>query len=58
MVINHLYPTLEYPCLVQINYLDGDIGFYICKNFEDVNSPGLNYQISIVALFKCKLKIK
>jgi hypothetical protein len=39
---------------VQINYLDGDIGFYICKNFED----GLNYQSSIVALFKCKLKIE
>ena len=54
MVVCNAYPDNEHPCLVQINYLDGDIGFYICKDFED----GLNYQSSIVALFKCKPKIE
>ena len=52
MVIQNYNPTLWNPILVQVNYSDGDIGFYVAKNFID-GTPYLN---TIVAIFKCKPK--
>jgi hypothetical protein len=57
MVINTAYPSTLNPCLVQINWCE-KIGFYVVKNFQD----GLDLQKytngSIVAIFKCKPKLK
>ena len=32
MVIHNSYPSSMLPFLVQVNYLDGDIGFYLAKD--------------------------
>ena len=52
MVIHNSYPSSMRPCLVQINYRDGDIGFYLAKDYTD----GLTYPQNLVAIFKCKQK--
>lgn len=52
MVIHNSYPVSMRPCLVQINFSDGDIGFYLAKDFTD----GLSYSCKIIAIFKCKQK--
>jgi hypothetical protein len=55
MVVNNSYPNKSFPCLVQINYYNGDIGFYMVNYYE--YEYGLPYG-RFVALFKCKLKHK
>lgn len=52
MVIHNSYPSPMLPCLVQVNYSDGDIGFYLAKDLRDVT----NYVNTLVAIFKCKPK--
>ena len=53
MVIHNSYPSPMLPCLVQVNYSDGDIAFHLAENFQD----GLdNYMGNLVAIFKCKPK--
>ena len=53
MVIQNYNPTLWNPILVQVNYSDGDIGFYLAENYKGV----LEYtNTKIVAIFKCKPK--
>ena len=55
MVIRRWYPNKEFPCLVQINYNDGEIRFYPAKNFQN----GLDsYAGKLIAIFKCKPKQK
>ena len=51
MVIHNSYPSPMMPFLVQVNYLDGDIGFYLAK--DSTHAFTYNY---IVAIFKCKQK--
>jgi hypothetical protein len=53
MVIHNSYPEENFPCLVQINYIDGNVGFYFAKNFEKKLDT---YSSKFVAIFKCKLK--
>jgi hypothetical protein len=57
MIINTTYPSTLNPCIVQINF-DKDTGFYLAKNFQD----GLDMQKytygNLVAIFKCKPKLK
>ena len=53
MVIHNSYTSPMLPCLVQVNYSDGDIGFYLAENYKGV----LEYtNTKIVAIFKCKPK--
>ena len=54
MIIHNSYPTKSFPCLAQINYKDGDIAFYRCRNYWN----DLSYENNAVAVFKCKLKFK
>lgn len=57
MIINTAYPSTLNPCLVQINWYK-DTGFYVAKNYEDgLNMQKYTYGI-IVAIFKCKPKLK
>jgi hypothetical protein len=54
MVINNSYPKEQFPCLVQINWTNST-GFYLAKDLKD----GLrSYTGNLVAIFKCKLKLK
>ena len=54
MVRQNFFPSKYLPCLVQINYKDGDVVFRIAKDFKDgLDSYGFT---NIVAIFKCKLK--
>ncbi len=48
-------PTYKRPCVVQVNYDDGDIGFYNAESTRDAFS---RYRGKIVAIFKPKQKIK
>jgi hypothetical protein len=55
MISNNSYPNIYCPCVVQINYSDGDVSFYLAENFQD----GLDsYNGNLVAIFKCKPKLK
>jgi hypothetical protein len=44
-------PTHKRPCVVQVNYYDGDIGFYNAESTQDAFSK---YSGKIVAIFKPK----
>ena len=44
-------PSLSNPCIVQINYSDGDISFYKARDKEDALA---SYGGNIVAIFKPK----
>jgi hypothetical protein len=56
MVFNNSFPDIYLPCLVQINYKDGDVVFHLAKNFQDgLDSYGGG---TLVAIFKCKPKLK
>ncbi len=55
MISNNSYPNIYFPCVVQINYSDADVSFYLAKDFKD----GLDSYIgNLVAIFKCKPKLK
>jgi hypothetical protein len=54
MVRQNFFPSIYHPCLVQINYKHGVVGFHAAKDFKDgLDSYGFS---NIVAIFKCKLK--
>lgn len=52
MVIYNSYPNSAFPCLVQVNYTNGEVGFLLAQNFID----GLKYGGTLAAIFKCKKK--
>ena len=51
MIIFDSVPSIEHPCIVQVNYSDGDIAFYPAKNISDGEE---SYLGKIVAIFKPK----
>jgi hypothetical protein len=53
MIFRNSFPTEAFPCLVQINWTNST-GFFIAKDFQD----GLDYSGTLVAIFKCKPKLK
>jgi hypothetical protein len=60
MVIHNSRPSKYATILVQINYInDNTIGFFSARNEQDVllylNN---NYSTNVVAIFKCKPKLK
>lgn len=60
MVTYNSYPNSAFPCLVQVNYPNGKVGFLLAQNFID----GLRYggkkkktnNVTLAAIFKCKKK--
>jgi hypothetical protein len=50
MIVNIKFFSIDYPCIVQVNYSDGDIGFYQAKNIAHAKS----LSGKIVAIFKPK----
>jgi hypothetical protein len=60
MVIHNSLPSKYATILVQINYINHNtIGFFSARNEQDVllylNN---NYSTNVIAIFKCKLKLK
>lgn len=53
MIFQDFAPSPNLPCIVQINYPDGDIGFYLAVNNKDAE---ISYGRSMVAIFKPKNK--
>ena len=51
MIFQDFAPSPNIPCIVQINYPDGDIGFYLAVNNKDAES---SYGGSMIAIFKPK----
>lgn len=51
MIFHSSPPSVLYPCIVQVNYSDGDIAFYKAKNISDAQK---SYLGKIVAIFKPK----
>jgi len=67
MVAINSYPTEYATILVQINYKNGNTGFFSAKNEQDilvysnsvVNGKKLNLtESNVVAIFYCKPKLK
>lgn len=50
MIVCNSAPTISRPCIVQINYDNGNISFYRAKDIADAKS----YLGKIVAIFKPK----
>jgi hypothetical protein len=57
MIINTTYPSTLNPCLVQINWSE-KTGFFVAKNFQDGVDMQKYIAGTIVAIFKCKPKLK
>lgn len=51
MITQYSTPSTNYPCVVQINYADGDIAFYLAIDNKDADD---SYSGRIVAIFKPK----
>lgn len=54
MIVNNPAPTISRPFIVQVNYDDGDIGFYQAEDIAHAKS----FAGKIVAIFKPNNKIK
>lgn len=50
MIINNSAPKISRPCIVQVNYDNGNIGFYQAKDIAHAKS----FAGKIVAIFKPK----
>lgn len=51
MIVCNSAPTISNPCIVQINYMSGNMGFYKAKDVFDAEQ---SYLGKIVAIFKPK----
>lgn len=51
MITQYFTPSTDHPCIVQINYPDGDIGLYPAIDNKDAED---SYSGKIVAIFKPK----
>jgi uncharacterized beta-barrel protein YwiB (DUF1934 family) len=60
MVIHNSYPNKYASIIVQINFIDfKTTGFFSARNEQDVlDYLNNNYSTNVIAIFKCKLKLK